>query len=248
MMNSCILLIANEINRTYKKHKILRIFLTSLSGSLLEIIVLILLKNYMLYLIFSHFIIIPLMVFTAFGRCEIKLFLKNSAACYGVALLLGGCTEAVENIWGIHQLPFLAGALGVLVCISLFHFFRGERSGGRSVFPVEFIHNGRKICCAGLLDTGNRLREPLKNRPVSIVTKDIIEKLGVDEQDFSGIAIYRTLGKSAGTLETYRVERLSVKQNGKWRHSSPAVIAAAPEELLRGKRYEAIINGTDIFD
>lgn len=236
-------MLANEMNRICKKHKILRIFLTALSGSLLELLLLIGLKNYVLYLVVSHFAVLPLMVFAAFGRCGGRLFLKNSAVCYGAAVLLGGCTEAAENTWGIHQTPLLAGLLGVLGCISLFHFVRRERRLGGQLYPVELGHNGRTVLCTGLFDTGNLLREPAAERPVSIVSPDILKKLAPQEEDRCGVVLYRTLGKSDGALEIYRIGRLSVKRNGEWQHTAPAVIAAAPAGLLRGKRYGVILNG-----
>ncbi len=242
-MNGCILLIANEISASCKKHKILRAFLTALSGSVLELVLLIVMHNYALYLVFSHFAVIPLMVYAAFGRCKIRLFLKNSAACYGVALLLGGCTEAAENTLGIRKLPILAGMSGVLFCIAFFRFFRREKRTAGGLFSVEFVHNGEKAACLGFLDTGNLLREPVNNRPVSIVERNILDKLKVGEQDFGGIVLYRTLGKNGGVLETYRIERLSIKRDGAWRHIVPAVVAAAPDGLLQGKRYEAVLNG-----
>jgi stage II sporulation protein GA (sporulation sigma-E factor processing peptidase) len=242
LMNSCILLIAGEINHTCKKYKILRIAAAALVGGGMELVFILLLKNEILYLAASHFVAIPIMVFVAFGRCRINTFLKNAIACYGAALLLGGAVEAIENTWGIHRMPLLAGAAAMLVCIPLFRYLVRAGKMGKSLFAVELMHRGKTVRCTGLLDTGNLLMEPVKNMPVSILSPELMKKLAVEDEDRCGILLYQSLGTSQGALETYCIDRLAIKNDGTWQYVSPAIVAAAPKELLCGKNYEVILN------
>jgi stage II sporulation protein GA (sporulation sigma-E factor processing peptidase) len=242
LMNGCILLIANEINHTCKKYKILRIAAAALAGGGMELLFVLLIRTEILYLAASHFVAIPVMVLIAYGRCNFKIFLKNAIACYGAALLMGGAVEAIENTWGIHRMPLLAGAAAMLVCIPLFRYLVRAGKMGKSLFAVELMHRGKTVRCTGLLDTGNLLMEPVKKMPVSILSPHLMKQLAMQDEDRCGILLYQSLGTSEGALETYCIDRLAIRKDGTWQYVSPAIVAAAPGDLLRGKNYEVILN------
>jgi hypothetical protein len=69
-----------------------------------------------------------------------------------------------------------------------------------------------------------------------------MKKLAVEDEDRCGILLYQSLGTSQGALETYCIDRLAIKKDGTWQYVSPAIVAAAPKELLCGKNYEVILN------
>ena len=94
----------------------------------------------------------------------------------------------------------------------------------------------------GLMDTGSLLLEPMKNAPVSILKEELLKSLDVKEKDRCGIVLYQSLGKNDGALETYCIDRLSMETGKNRQQISPAIVAAAPAQLLQGKCYEVILN------
>jgi hypothetical protein len=139
-------------------------------------------------------------------------------------------------------MPLLAGTAAMLVCIPLFRSMIYEGKRNKNFYAVELEHRGNVVSADGLLDTGNLLTDPAKNMPVNIVSPELLQKLAVRDEDRSGIVLYQSLGKSNGVLETYCIDRLSVRTDGSWQQIAPAVVAAAPCELFSGKNYEVILN------
>jgi sigma-E processing peptidase SpoIIGA len=242
LMNACIFMLAGIMIHTGKKHKMLRIAAAALFGSGMELSFVLLLRERMLFLLASYFAAIPLMQVIAFGKCRMRMFVKNTILCFAAALLLGGAVTAIENTWGIQRMPLLAGTVAMLVCIPLFRSMIYEGKKNKNFCAVRLEHRGNVVSADGLLDTGNLLTDPAKNMPVNIVSPELLQQLAVRDEDRSGVVLYQSLGKNCGVLETYCIDRLSVRTDGSWQQIAPAMVAAAPGELFFGKNYEVILN------
>jgi sigma-E processing peptidase SpoIIGA len=241
-MNSCILLLVGVLRHANRRPQVLRIVVAALFGSGMELSFLLLLRERMLFLLASYFAVIPLMQVIAFGKCHMRMFVKNTILCFAAALLLGGAVTAIENTWGIQRMPLLAGTAAMLVCIPLFRsmIYEGKRS--KDFYVIRLEHRGNVVSAEGLMDTGNLLTDPAKHMPVNIVSAQLLQKLTVEDEDRRGVMLYQSLGKSCGVLETYCIDRMSVHTDGSWQQIAPAMIAAAPSELFRGKNYEVILS------
>jgi sigma-E processing peptidase SpoIIGA len=242
MMNSCILLLVGVLRHANRRPQVLRTVGAALVGSGMELAFVLLLRERLLFLLASYFAAIPLMQMIAFGKCRMRLFVKNTVLCLAAALLLGGAVTAIENTWGIQRMPLLAGTAAMLVCIPLFRSMIYEGKRNKNFYAVELEHRGNVVSADGLLDTGNLLTDPAKNMPVNILSEELLQKLDVGDEDRSGIVLYQSLGKNCGVLETYCIDRLSVQTDGSWQQTAPAMVAAAPCELFSGKNYEVILN------
>jgi sigma-E processing peptidase SpoIIGA len=242
MMNSCILLLVGLLRHANRRPQVLRITAAALFGSGMELAFVLLLRERMLFLIASYFAAIPLMQVIAFGKCRMRMFVKNTILCLAAALFLGGAVTAIENTWGIQRMPLLAGTAAMLVCIPLFRSMIYEGKRNKNFCAVRLEHRGNVVSADGLLDTGNLLTDPAKHMPVNIVSEELLQKLSVRDEDRSGVVLYQSLGKRSGVLETYCIDRLSVQTDGSRQLVSPAMIAAAPGELFYGKNYEVILS------
>jgi sigma-E processing peptidase SpoIIGA len=241
-MNSCILLLVGVLRHANRRPQVLRTVVAALVGSGMELAFVLLFRKEIWYLLASYFAAIPLMQLIAFGKCRMRLFVKNTILCFAAAFLLGGAVTAIENTWGIQRMPLLAGMAAMLVCIPLFRSVIYEGKKNKNFYAVRLEHRGNVVSADGLWDTGNLLTDPAKNMPVNIVSPELLQQLAVRDEDRSGVVLYQSLGKNCGVLETYCIDRLSVRTDGSWQQIAPAMVAAAPGELFFGKNYEVILN------
>lgn len=242
LMNGIVLLVAESVRKIPYRRCVGKTALLAGTGGLAETGLLVFLGNYRLYLWVSHFFILPLLVFLAFGRVRWKVFLQNILLCYGTAILLGGFVQAMENLTGYRRSVLLSGILGgILACACLQSIYRTVQRQKR-LFWIELQNGAHHVQCEGLLDSGNLLHDPKENAPVHIVSPEVMQKLHVKEENCIGLIPYRALGTNEGILEIYRIDEISIIDSGKKSRAHPAVVARADEGLLSKKQYQIIVN------
>ena len=160
------------------------------------------------------------------------LFVLLSMALGGVAMGLSG--------GGFWTLVLSAGA----VCAMCLFGFRGRI--GAEYVPVEL----EGIRMTALRDTGNTLTDPITGQQVLVVSAKIgmnlLKLSGKDLEDpvkamgkVAGARLipYHAVGKHAMLLAK-RYENVTI---GKWKGN--CLVAFAPEDIGRGKPYEALTGG-----
>lgn len=179
-----------------------------------------------------------LMALLAFGYSRDAL--RRGILFVLLSMALGGVAMGLErgSFW---SLLWAAGAVGAM-CI----FGFSGRIGIQYV-PVK-IEN-----CAftALVDTGNTLTDPLTGQQIMVVGPNIGEKLlkiaARELEDPVGVlgrvsgtrlVPFHAVGRSGGVLPVKRFEDV---QMGNWRGS--LLVAFAPNELGRGKPYDALTGG-----
>lgn len=167
------------------------------------------------------------------------LFVFLSMALGGIALGLGS-----GGFWAI-----VMGALGVcILCVMGFGGVVGQR-----YLPVRISHGGREIQLTALVDTGNMLRDPISGRPVVVADATAAAKLlGLTDQQLrhpaetvasrsvAGLRLipYHAVGQPGGMLLAVKADCLSI--GGR---EENCLVAFAPQEIGRGKDYQALVGG-----
>lgn len=241
-MNLCILMIAAKINRCMRKQLILRCFVAAMAGGIAETIVFFTLQSEILYLLISHFAVIPLMAFIVFGWNSFKLFFQNGLTCYGVALALGGLTEAVENTFRIHNLQFLIGVFIVLITDKLLRWFGFDMKRKRRYLEVELKNKEKKEKAMALLDSGNLLLGPDGKAGVHFIDEKVWDSLNIEEDRFVGEVKYRTINTSHNIARVYIIDELTIFMNSFQHKLKEPYIAKAERRLFANKRYNVILN------
>lgn len=241
-MNLCILMIATKINRCMRKQLILRCLAASMVGSIVETIIFFAVQNEILYLLLSHFAVIPLMTFIVFGWNSFKLFFQNGLTCYGVALVLGGLTEAVENTFQIHNLQFFIGVFIVLISDKLLHMFYLDTKRKRRYLEVELKNREKKEKAMALLDSGNLLIGPDGKAGVHFIDAKVWEALNIEEDQFVGEVNYRTINTEHNVARVYVIDELTIFMKSFQHKLKEPYIAKAERKLFANKRYNVILN------
>lgn len=180
-----LLLTANIVLK--RNTTIKRISLSAFVGSL-SIIFLFLNVSSLFLFIFKIFIAI-LMVVIAFGYENLKYTLNNFIYFYMISIILGGFLYYLNVEFGYTQvgLLFVKHNLNVnaifLILISpiiLFIYIR-QMKQMKSKYNLSYevkivLKNKQKYILNGFLDTGNRLIDPITNKPIILLEKGIVDE------------------------------------------------------------------------
>ncbi len=185
------------------------------------------------------------MTCVAFG-CHTKtipkgfLFLLLSMALGGIAQVIGrgGMLSIITSAGVLLGLCYLA--------------FRDKKIG-REFVSVKIWHNEKTVKLTALMDTGNRLRDPVTGCHVLVVDSRAARSLlGLTEEElqhpidtisrgkYPGLRLipYSAVGQPAGMLLCLRADVLRI--NGE---VSDQIVAFAPQCIGRGCGYEALLGG-----
>ena len=86
-------------------------------------------------------------------------------------------------------------------------------------------------------DTGNHLTDPLTNKPVSIIEKDILYSL-IEDTEKNFYVPFQSVGKSNGLMEAYIVEQIEL--GGKQYHNTE--IGVFEGKLSKNNEYQMILH------
>ena len=185
---------------------------------------------------------LALMAVIAFGIRRDAV--RRSVLFILLSMALGGVAVGLDS-GGFWALALSAGG----VCAMCLVGFRGRV--GDTYVPVEIRTKTDTVCITALRDTGNTLTDPLTGQQVLVAGAQIGRRLlGLTEHELkdpvgslgkrSGLRLlpYHAVGQPGGFLLARRFEDVRI---GSWRGS--CLVAFAPDELGRGKPYEALTGG-----
>lgn len=134
-----------------------------------------------------------------------KTFLRAYILLYISGFLLGGIMEYFHQYIKVGSLFFALAIAGYSLSLGIWRLlvYLAERKARRC--RVRLYKDGREYETEALVDTGNRLRDPVTGKPVSILSEKAAEALAVDvwkkeEAKVSGFWYipYHSVGKSEG--------------------------------------------------
>lgn len=106
---------------------------------------------------------------------------------------------------------------------------------------------GHRLCFRALIDTGNRLREPLSGLPVLIVDSNLIPP-DFFQAKHARLLRFGVLG-SSGEIPAYRAERVRIRlPNGSYRAAPECYIAVFPGKIPGSIQALAPPEFTEAFD
>ncbi len=204
----------------------------------------------------------------AFLRLAFWLY-ATSALVAGMALGLSALeARSLVSSWFVPWWSLATAAVALLLAIPrLVEAARRRLSLERLLLPVEVGIGGQRVTLTGLVDTGNRLRDPLTRSPVLVVELSALRGILPPEvtQAYTGEASavletarrlarlpgwstrlrllpFATLGKRHGLLLGFRPDFVAVWHGRERVETRDATVALCTERLAEEAAYQALVH------
>ncbi|KHO62803.1 MULTISPECIES: sigma-E processing peptidase SpoIIGA [Thermoanaerobacter] len=152
-----------------KDSKPIKLFLGALLGAC-YVLIIFLLPYKMIHEVFAKIILSLLIIYMAFTPKTLKEFLRILAVFYLISFAIGGTIFAVLYTarLNLHSLW-----IGILIAILLFYtnwdYIVRKSTEKKMLYSIKIEIFQKQVEIKGLLDTGNRLYDPLTKSPVVVV-------------------------------------------------------------------------------
>ncbi|MDO4343243.1 MAG: sigma-E processing peptidase SpoIIGA [Eubacteriales bacterium] len=213
-------------------------------------------KNAVLYGICS-FLTGPLIAAVCMKARRLKDVFNAVCAVCAAALCMGGIWQILTVQLG---LPFWAAWLpGYLTVRAGARGFGRLRNRTGYLYRVILKRGDREVHLTALMDSGNRLLQPMTAKPVSIVEFQAVkELLSIQEaQELEELLNLRTveqttgkflwipyhsIGRSQGVLPAFRLDSICIKHGESARSTKGVLAAVSREAVSSGGEYQMILH------
>ena len=205
-----------------------------------------------------------LMAVAAYHLKSVREIVKSVAGIYLVSVVLGGAmlmlyehTKAGYYAWRILQagqgsgIPVLAWIFmmtgAVLACYGFSGGIRGlirSMAHRKDLCRVILKYGEREEEVTGLIDTGNRLREPVSGQPVHVAADGLMRRLCPAVKGVVYVP-YQSVGTSHGILPAVYIDRMEVEQEGRTYCVEKPLVAITKQSLSPSGEYQILIQKTD---
>lgn len=191
--------------------------------------------------ILFHMVSNVLMIKTGLKIGWNKTFLRAYVLLYISAFIIGGIMEHLHQYLRVGSLFFALAAAGYYLSLGVWNLitYLAERNVRR--LRVRLLRDGKEYEAGALVDTGNRLRDPVTGKPVSIISAKTAVKLGISipQEKFWYIS-YQSVGKADGVIPAVMLDSM-------WISRKPPVVVEKPvvaicEEDITNDDYEMLMN------
>ncbi len=173
-------------------------------------------------------VVSSLMIRIAFCPKGVRTFLRQLLTLYGIAIAGGGMVNLiyfhtpagyylknlVQGQASLNPKPAAVIAVSgaaVFAASRMIRKLTDYRHLGSELYTAVLYVKGRSVSLTGLLDTGNRLREPATGKAVHIAQRAALEPLEPDREELFGFLVpYRSVGTEAGILTAVRLDRMDL--------------------------------------
>lgn len=172
----------------------------------------------------------PVRGFRMFLKLLEKLLLYSFCLGGGVLFLIRSFPQARS---------FLGKGAGIMGAGGILYLFlvRTRRKDIQSdpLCRAVLARGTSTVAVEAMVDTGNSLIEPISGKPVCVVDREVLEKLGYEGGTEGGEKLgyraipYHSIGKKRGILEGYLLPHLQIQRDGIRKDFQDVYIAAGPE-------------------
>ncbi len=204
------------------KTKRIRLISACLLGGIYSLLILIDYINPLLFNLLKILMAI-LLVFTAFGRCKIKIFIKRVVTFYVINFMFAGFMFLIyyklspENMaYNNSVVYFDISALSLAVCtiiayliIRIVSYFMTKNIPQNEIKEIIFSLDGNEALVSAFVDTGNKLLDVITGKPVVVcefeAIKDLIPK------EYQSLILSLKLDNITSNLWRRRIRLIPIK-------------------------------------
>ena len=121
-----------------------------------------------------------------YGKMNFRGHLRCVVGFYLTAAVVSGTLFGIREFLGLHSISLvflLGGSIGIQLAAGAVRRTLGNRMPEQYMYETRLIWHGKSVQGTGFFDTGNRLVEPVSGAGVSIVTKELFQKLLTQEEE-----------------------------------------------------------------
>lgn len=214
-----------------------------------------------------------LMILLAFGRLRVRRLLTVAAHFYGIGFVAAGAGMAAAFLMGNTSRPdaiagFLA-ASGAILLVAELGWGAVQRTIWQQVYqmPLEIRFGDLTCRLQALVDTGNRLRDPLSGTPVVVVEGEALRSLlpeylqpavaAMETGDLAPVSRllsseewsarfrvipYASIGREHGLLIGFRPDEVRIVVDGRAVPVGPCILGLCKGPLDPEGAYQALVH------
>lgn len=206
----------------------------------------------------TYFGVSSLMVIIAFKMREVRQIGKAVAGLYLTTVMVSGLGYFLyeHTKTGYNSVLYFYGVQGKKMPVFIFllliagsyfgirfvwNIILGERRQNENLYSVILHYRGRTQSLTALLDTGNRLREPVSQRPVNVVTYQACREICERVSNLLFIP-YQAVGTKQGMLPAVKFDEMEILDGEHKVIIKEPLIAIAAEPLSADGRYQMLLH------
>lgn len=239
MMDYLLLQLVRRILKCPATHG--RICIGALAGALLTCAVMIIpgINAFVRFMLF-HGVINIVMIKTGFKIGWNRTFLRAYILLYICAFLAGGIMEYFRQYIRVGSLFFALAITGYYVSLGIWNFFSYLAAGNTGRCTVRLLKAENECTVEALIDTGNRLRDSVTGKPVSIISAGTARKLTGGKTEKLRYIPYHSVGKADGVMPLLTLDYIYICRKEEICIEKP--IVAVSEECITADDYEMLMN------
>ncbi len=185
-----------------------------------------------------------LMVWLMYPKGTFRFYVKALTSLYTFSFLLGGALLFFRKFIkpdGEHLM--LSVLLPAVFCYFFLGFFLKKRREVQNECEVLLFFEGKQVKITAFVDSGNRLREPVSGKPVSVIEEKVLEKEGIVMREEKCRAIpYHSVGKQHGILMGYEIPKMIVYRQHAKQNWNRVIIAVSKDSLFSDGKYQMLLS------
>ena len=172
-----------------------------------------------------------------------KVLICGMAYTFMISGVLRVVLKQWQGIWG-RTIAAEWVLIGVFVCVKIgvWYIEKDRKDKKRSLRTVVLESAGVQISVKALLDTGNRLVEPISGKPVCIVDEEVLAKITLENPLFFRAIPFRSVGCERGMVYGVQIPKIHIEDEGKTHIVTNVVCAGIGHKLSARNEYQMIIH------
>lgn len=240
MMDSILLFLIRRILKTGRSYG--RIILGAAAGSLLTCLVIAAPVPPVVRLVLYHTIVNSIMLVIGGAGRSAAQFLRAFLLLYACSVILGGIMQVFVPYMRYVSLFYAVAVVSAYLFLKMWKLLTGLNRRAETVVEVTVYLKSGKFKTPALLDTGNRLCDPVTGDPVNIIDPGFapdLTKCPEKERGFCMIP-YRCVGGES-VMKIFRATKMCVHmEEDRW--IDAPFIGIGEQRLSGGGEYGMILN------